>query len=108
MAGLLSEQVVDRVVHFGKNWLAVAGEGAARYERGFGEELKRQNKSLGDLRALFPNRNVPLESWLKGKEAVPHHDQLVISAFLGKKVRDLFSDLPNDVSGETNQLSDKL
>jgi hypothetical protein len=96
VGGLISEQVVERISRYGREWLTTSRMGRDRYARGVAEEMKRQNRLTSELASMLGDRRNMLDAWLGEDELIPPDVQAVIAAWLNKPQRDLFSDLPKD------------
>ncbi len=94
IAGLMSEQVVERISQYGREWLRDTRLGSTRFARGVRAEIDAQKKAVDDLAKFFDGKKQLVEAWLSETEPVPPGAQSIIAAWLNKPERDLFSDLP--------------
>jgi len=94
IAGLMSEQVVERISQYGRDWLRDSRLGSTRFARGIQAEIEAQKKSVDDLAKFFEGKKELVAAWLSENEPIPPAAQSIIAAWLNKPERDLFSDLP--------------
>jgi hypothetical protein len=96
IAGLISEQVIERISQWGRDWLRDARVGNNRFARGVQAEIDAQKKSIDDLAKFFDDKKELVAAWLTENEPIPAPAQAIIAAWLNKSERDLFSDTPKN------------
>ena len=104
VGGLLSEQAIDKIKHYGDQWLAQRGT-RSRYARGIRAEIETQHKSADDLARVIGVQKEAVDLWLIEEEGDSVRTQLVVAAWLNKPVRELFSDMPATATTAERQRS---
>jgi hypothetical protein len=95
ISGLLSEQAYERIQSAGESFFKTE-ERKQRWSLSVCEEMEKQSKSGDDMRPFVKASPKIIEEWVEGTIPVPADAQKIISAWLGKPVRELFSDQPPD------------
>lgn len=94
ISGLLSEQALVSIETTGARWFSSASGGPPRWAIGVASEIARQNKKSEEIEGLLDVDADRMKAWMEQREPVPFADQKILSAWLGKPIRELFSDLP--------------
>lgn len=95
ISGLLAERALLSIQNMGARWFSSAEEQKdSRFARGVAGEIEKQKRNIAEIQALLDVDPATTAGWLKENTAVPRHAQATIAAWLGKPIRDLFSDLP--------------
>jgi hypothetical protein len=100
ISGLLSERALVSLVRIGSNYFRESDTGEPlRWARGnLKDEFRKAGRDADQLRKLLKAKDAEWDEWLQGKEPMPSSVQTMLAAVLQKPRRDLFTDIPPDVS----------
>lgn len=93
ISGLLAERAIMSIENLGSRWFSSAMD-QERWAMNVSQEMIEQKKAVSDIEPLLNADAAMAAAWLEQRQPVPLSAQRVISAWLGKPIRDLFSDLP--------------
>lgn len=95
ISGLLAEQAIGSLQSTGTKWFQGAlEESSSRYALRVNEEIKKQKRSREDLKKLLNLSEADYAGWLDGSRPSPLRIQEIVAAWLGKPIRELFTDIP--------------
>jgi hypothetical protein len=100
ISGLLSERALVSLMRIGSNYFreSDAGEPLRWARSNLKDEFKNSERDPDQLRKLLKAKDAEWDEWLQGKEPMPSSVQTMLAAVLQKPRRDLFTDIPPDVS----------
>lgn len=94
ISGLMSETAISTIKDSGSRFFrGDAVVKTSRYASNVLAIMKEQGKTSRDLYPFFDVTPKEIDGWLKETNRVPGDAQRIIAAWLGKPVRDLFSDI---------------
>jgi hypothetical protein len=95
VSGLMAEQAIASIQGTGEKWFsAPLRDKPSRYALWVADEIKKQKRQEGELKELLDMNDPDYAGWIGGTKPVPHRVQELIAAWVGKPVRELFSDIP--------------
>lgn len=95
IAGLLSEQAIERIRLMGRTVLKIdTGEGDRdRWGVRLGEVVDEKKQNINDLMPFVDAKYEEVEKWVAGTEKVPYAEQRVIASWLGIHRSCIFTDI---------------
>lgn len=72
-------------------------ETKARWGKGLTELMSQREVSRDEWLRVFPDDGEHFDNWMSGLTAIPPDRQSVLSLWLGKPARELFTDIEPDV-----------
>jgi hypothetical protein len=97
VSGLMSDRAMDTIRNVATSLLQSVGgaDYSPRYSRvALDDTLKTANRDIDGLAALLGTSADNVKKLFSGNDKVPPDQQKLISAYLGRPIRELFSDLP--------------
>ena len=100
ISGMLSERALVSLTRIGSNYFREgdAGEPLRWARKSLMEDFRTAGRDPDQLRRLLKAKDSEWSEWLQGKEAMPASVQVMVAAVLQKPRRELFTDIPPDLS----------
>ena len=92
ISGVLSEQAFLKIQEAGMDFFKVENKETLRWAVHVKEEMEKQGKTIEDLMPYTSASEIEMEKWVEEKKPVPEEQQELISVWLEKPPRALFSD----------------
>ncbi len=96
VSGLLSDRAYTRVQGLGISFLGSSEEDQRRWGFGLKAAMEQNGVKSFDLAPYLEVNEKDIEKWADEKERVPFNKQLIMSSFLKRPIRQLFTDLSPD------------
>lgn len=93
VSGLLSEQAYERIQKSGFAFFGVDERSGGRWAFGLKRELERRGRSAADIATLLRVPTRVAENWVEERQPVMEREQELLSVWLDRPVREIFSDL---------------
>ncbi len=93
VSGLLSDQFIELVRNAGSSWFRTTGADKRRWAVGIIGIMEDEGRKLQNLMRYLPVDERVVSRWLDGLDPVPADAQTVISAWLDRPTREIFSDI---------------
>jgi len=94
ISGILSEQAYEKILNMGQNIFKTENTSKLRWSFKIKLIMEAQDKKVSDLASYLGVSTRVACEWVDGNSPVPEEKQQVIAAWLGRSIRELFSDLP--------------
>ena len=108
ISGMLSERALVSLTRIGSNYFREgdAAEPLRWARKSLVDDFRTAGRDPDQLRRMLKAKDSEWNEWLQGKDAMPASVQVMIAAVLQKPRRELFTDIPPDVSDPEPEIED--